>query len=97
MSDRYDPDDEMQTDGIPCPACGNPETRSQRCRECEDGFNDVYDDDPINESPGTLIPCPECKGETICRWCPKCGADYWLAKRSREAKRRACHRASPAG
>ena len=32
-------------------------------------------------------PCRECAGTGIVRWCPKCGADYWLAER--EAKRKA--------
>lgn len=74
-------DDEIETDDIPCPACGHHETRSHRCSECDDGYTDAYDEDPINEDPGTLIICGECSGSSIVRWCPKCNADYWRAKK----------------
>jgi hypothetical protein len=29
---------------------------------CDEGFVDAYDEDPINESPGTLEVCRECRG-----------------------------------
>jgi DnaJ-class molecular chaperone len=78
--------DDVEIDDIPCPACGCPETRSQRCPECwGEGEHDAYEDDPINEDPGTYTPCFDCSGTGILRWCPKCGADYWRAKRKAKA------------
>ena len=74
MDDFYDVDDPE------CPACGNSVTHSQRCGECDEGYNDAYEDDPINESPGTWLTCGACHGHGLQRWCPKCGADYWQAK-----------------
>jgi hypothetical protein len=77
------PDDEWEEDDErPCPACGHHATRSQHCTDfgCDEGFVDAYEDDQINESPGTWVPCPVCCGHGIIIWCPKCGADYFHAK-----------------
>lgn len=75
--------DDYDIDDLPCPACGNEITHSMLCRECDDGWNDEYDDDPINFTPGeSYMRCRECDGEGIQRWCPKCGADYWRARRA---------------
>lgn len=77
MHDDYDIDD------LPCPACGNGHTHSRPCSafDCEDGSIDEHHDDPINYGPGEeYSTCSECHGHGIERWCPQCGADYWLAK-----------------
>lgn len=65
----------------PCPKCGHDVLHSRRCDDigCEDGYTDAYEDDPINESPGTWEVCRECHGTGILRWCPKCGTDHVYA------------------
>ena len=74
-------DHDYDIDELPCPVCDNPYTHYRFCCECEDGFIDEHEDDPINFAPGeSLVMCRECYGEGIERWCPKCGADYWKAK-----------------
>jgi len=72
MSEDYEYDD------TPCPKCGAEPTHWRRCTEidCDDGFIDLYDEDPINEDPGTFRTCPECQGTGIHHWCPKCGHDF---------------------
>jgi hypothetical protein len=44
-----------------------------RCRAgCDEGLFDEYEDDPINEDPGTFSMCSECNGEggwDVCREC----------------------------
>lgn len=80
--------DDYQIDELSCPACGNHFTHSRFCSNfhCQDGYEDEYDDDPVNYAPGeSYVMCDECHGHGIERWCPKCGADYWLAQ---EAHRR---------
>lgn len=73
--------DDYELDDLACPACGHEPTHSRCCGECDDGYNDEYDDDPINFTPGeSLIRCAECHGTGIERWCPQCGADYWVTK-----------------
>lgn len=74
-----------------CPACGHTPTHERDCYDCEDGEEcDCCDD--ICQGLGYcihgdgMITCRECHGTGIVRWCPKCGADYWLAKAEKEAK-----------
>lgn len=80
-------DDTMHEDE-PCPKCGEYEVLSRHCDEiqCEDGWCDEYEDDPINYSPGEKYTrCNECLGTGILRWCRKCGFDitaYEFQKRS---------------
>lgn len=78
--------DDYDIDDIPCPACGHHETHSRPCYECEDGFEDEHDDDPVNCPPGSMMVCGACRGNGLMRWCPKCQRDYWSAKRTAEAK-----------
>ena len=78
FDDGTDGNDYEIDDGPPCPQCGNFETRSRRCEsfQCEDGFCDEHEDDPINYAPGEAFStCEECHGTGIERWCPKCGLD----------------------
>lgn len=42
---------------------------------CEEGYFDEYEDDPINEEPGTLSRCSECKGKGGWMVCGQCNAD----------------------
>lgn len=62
---------------LTCPKCGHSPLHSRYCTNwCDDGYHDEYDDDPINFIPGeSLIPCQECKGTGVERWCPGCGAN----------------------
>jgi hypothetical protein len=89
MSIERDDDELPDEDKVPCPACGNSTTLSRECTYsgCQDGFEDLYEDDPINESPGTYITCVNCSGTSIERWCPKCGRDYWRAKKEAKVSR----------
>lgn len=96
MSDKYDIgdhyDDGPETDDLPCPACGHHETRSQDCHECDE-LNEVCECiDDLCQGSGHcihgdgMVACHECAGTGIARWCPKCGANYWRAKRAAERK-----------
>lgn len=61
-----------------CPKCGHSPIHQRDCSNlmCQDGFEDEYDDDPINFYPGeSIISCNECKGTGFQTWCPNCGKD----------------------
>jgi hypothetical protein len=76
MSDDYEED--FHEDLAPCPKCGSTETRSRTCSsfQCDDGYCDDYEDDPINFAPGEQFSlCQECFGTGVERWCSKCGLD----------------------
>ena len=74
-----------------CPACGNPTTHERDCFECDENHEECDCCDDICQGSGHCIhgdgmtECRECHGTGIVRWCPKCGADYWAAKRKAEA------------
>jgi predicted RNA-binding Zn-ribbon protein involved in translation (DUF1610 family) len=73
--------DEFEDDDEPCPACGNPTTRRQRCTVvgCDDGWIDMHEhDDPLLFDPGEMEMCQECHGTGNLWWCPKCGLDMHL-------------------
>lgn len=65
----YDYDDD------PCPNCGHEPTHRRLCQnlDCDDGFIDCYDEDPLWYDPGDTEICPDCQGTGVERWCPKCG------------------------
>lgn len=57
-----------------CPKCEHSPVHFRDCTSCEDGYNDEYESDPINFTPGeSLIKCDECLGSSVEVWCPKCG------------------------
>lgn len=58
-----------------CPSCGHTPIRWRDCTNihCDDGFIDLYEDDPLWYDEGDLEVCPECNGTGIERWCPNCG------------------------
>ena len=77
--------DDYQVDDLPCPACNHYVTHSRACQSCnEDGeVSECCDDlcqDYCIHGDG-MVPCRECDGTQIQRWCPACGADFWQAKR----------------
>lgn len=61
----------------PCLRCGHAPTHQRPCEGigCEDGWIDLYDEDPFWYDPGQVEMCLECKGTGIEKWCPKCGAN----------------------
>ena len=74
-------DDDIGSEEGPCPKCGEHELRSRSCGEinCDDGWCDEYEDDPINYAPGEeFTMCQECCGTGVVRWCSKCGFDVTL-------------------
>ena len=83
MSEEYLDDDVMDCD-IACPTCGQSPTRSRDCGHlgCEDGYVDLYDEDPIYYQPGETETCSECRGTGVVVWCPNCGNDPRVLKRS---------------
>lgn len=68
--DYYDSDDS-------CPRCGHYPTRYRHCCElgCDDGFIDLYDEDPLWYDPDDFEVCEACNGTGVQRWCPSCGLD----------------------
>lgn len=55
-----------------CPKCGN-EYEFVTCWNCDgEGQFDLYEEDPINESPGTFETCDECDGEGEIEYCHQC-------------------------
>lgn len=74
-----------------CPNCGGYTVRSKHCDEwdCEDGWIDEHESDPINFSPGEeYTMCEECCGTGRVRWCSDCGCDITRHEWVRENKRR---------
>ncbi len=71
----------------PCPFCGHDEIHWRRCGalDCDDGFVDLYEDDPLWYNPGDIGMCQECHGTGTEQWCPKCGRDPREAKQLAEA------------
>lgn len=45
-----------------CKICGE-ELQWNECTECEDGYYDAYEEDPLWYEPGEVKPCPTCKGK----------------------------------
>ena len=76
MMDDFE--DEIETLDTPCPRCGELAVRSRYCDEldCDDGWIDESESDPINFGPGEeYVMCRECFGTGVVRWCSKCGCD----------------------
>ena len=70
--------DYEQDHGKSCPKCGHSPTHYRDCINlfCENGQIDENEDDTINFMPGeSYRECPECSGQTIEAWCPKCSYD----------------------
>lgn len=69
-------DDDIQIHDDHCPQCGH-YTYWRECPafDCEDGYYDGYEDDPLWYDPGELVRCEECHGRGYFHWCPNCGYD----------------------
>jgi len=66
-----------------CPKCDQLPTHYRNCGalHCENGFVDLWEDDPINHTQGVSVrTCDECYGSTIEEWCPKCSYDISVHK-----------------
>lgn len=68
---------DYEFDDRECSKCGHSPTHSRVCSECHgNGGFDLYDEDPINFSPGEEFEtCEVCCGSGIEWWCPECGTD----------------------
>jgi hypothetical protein len=92
--DDWQDDDFGDDEPISCPACGHSPTRSRHCGVCGgEGTRELQDapeewGEDIMAEENRLIGCRECDSTGIERWCPKCGADYWRAKRDKERSER---------
>jgi len=54
-----------------CPTCGNWQDW-EHCDQCEDGYVDLYDEDPLFYDEGDVEPCHTCDGHGgwwVCRRC----------------------------
>ena len=75
----------------PCPNCGAHAVRSKSCEEwdCDDGWIDEHEDDPINFAPGEeYVMCDECCGTGNVTWCTKCGCDITRREYLEERRKR---------
>lgn len=85
--------DDWEYSDCECPVCGHTPMHEQDCTACNEMHEECDCCDDICQGRGEcihgdgMIPCRECQGTGIVRWCPKCGADYWLAKEEAEAKK----------
>lgn len=71
-------DDETIPEDGPCPKCGEHKVMSRYCDafNCDYGYCDEYEDDPINFAPGEeYVLCRECFGTGVMRWCSGCGCN----------------------
>ena len=69
-------DDDGELTDERCPWCRAYTVRSRGCDECDDGWCDEHESDPVNFAPGeeyTL--CRECLGAGAVCWCSDCGFD----------------------
>lgn len=68
---------DCEFDETPCPRCGAVPTRRIECCEpgCEDGWIDLYAEDPIYYLPGERQRCPSCRGLGFVHWCSACGQE----------------------
>lgn len=54
---------------VVCAACGY-ECEWEECyANCEDGYFDGYEEDPLWYDPGELVPCNECNARGGSFWC----------------------------
>ena len=68
MSDEYiEPDNENAPDVCPICLC---ELDWVDCWECEDGYVDLYEEDPIMFGPGEVTLCQSCHGRGGHLECP---------------------------
>lgn len=60
-----------------CPFCGHESIHYRECSNfsCDNGYIDLFYNDPNYYVPGETESCPECKGTGTEIWCPNCGAD----------------------
>lgn len=66
MDDRGDPGE--------CPKCGGFALHFKCWNGCDDGWFDMYDEDPLYYDPGDQEPCDVCDGKGsywVCQNCPK--------------------------
>ena len=70
--------DDYQISDDPCPKCEHDITHWRLCDnlDCDDGYCDAHERDPVNYMPGEIeYLCHTCKGTDVVSWCPSCGAN----------------------
>ena len=72
--------DDVEYGDIACPKCGSYNTRWQRCDQCEDGYINRYDEDPLWYDEDDCSVCEECRGHGCHSWCVNCGFDILQGK-----------------
>ena len=62
--------DEWEYSDFYCPKCQT-QLRQRECDNfyCEDGYVDLYEEDPLWYEEGDLQKCPDCNGNGYFRWC----------------------------
>lgn len=73
MSVELDPDIEY-AEGC-CPKCGHEPIYRRDCTDCDDGYHDLYEEDPLWYNEGDTEECEHCNGYGGHVWCPSCGYD----------------------
>lgn len=54
---------------LTCPHCGCGLVWED-CSDCDDGYIDMYDDDPLWYEPDDVEPCSTCRGKSGWWYCP---------------------------
>lgn len=73
--------------GEQCPHCGGCDTRRQDCGECEDGYINRYDEDPLWYDIDDQSICENCDGHSGFAWCRDCGYDF-ITKKGGDPKKK---------
>ena len=68
-------DDDIEYAEIQCPQCGS-EMMRRDCTDCEGGFRDLYEEDPLWYDEDDFEECDTCGGHGAYVWCRECGWDY---------------------
>lgn len=63
LSNTEEWDDEFEHEFKTCDVCGE-ELHWEECTDCEDGYYDCYEDDPLWYEPWDVKPCNTCDGKS---------------------------------
>jgi len=71
----HSPDCEYEQTGSPCPFCGHSPLHTRNCEHCDDGYVELYDEDPLWYDEDDIEACEHCRATGVLIWCPSCGKD----------------------